>query len=186
MEFTCRDAVGLVPSYMDGELSEPRAALLRKHLMDCPACRSAVQEGKALSRWFPRPERQELAAPAGFAARVSRLAFADVAANRLSDSAAAEDAVGIDVAGEAATAEGGRLLQFVLTLTAAAAGLMLLATVALREVDRPGSGRLDALNPPPSVDAVLLRLEELNRREAQAQNRPAGSADRPEAATEAR
>lgn len=184
MEFTCRDAVGLVPSYMDGELSEPRAALLRKHLLDCPACRSAVQEGKAMSRWFVRAERHELAAPAGFAARVSRRAFAGDAGSDSFAGTSSEAALGVEVASEPATVERGRLLQFVLTLTAAAAAVMLLASVALREVDRPGSGHLNALNPPPSVDAVLQRLEELNRREAPAEDRPAAA--RSEAAPEAR
>jgi anti-sigma factor RsiW len=76
MDFTCQDALPLVPSYLDGELSQARAGLLRKHLLDCQACRASAQDSKSISRWFVQPARAEFAAPSGFAARVSRRAFA--------------------------------------------------------------------------------------------------------------
>lgn len=153
MDFTCQDALPLVPSYLDGELTEVRAGLLRKHLIDCSACRTNAQDGKALARWFPRPERLEFAPPAGFSARVARRAFAGDAG------------VHTEVASESAP-EGGRLLQFVLTLTAAAAAIMLISAIALRDQRLPNAGSLRASNSPPSVEQVVRKLEELNRLEA--------------------
>ena len=75
MKPTCDDARALVPSYLDGELSEAQASPLRAHLLDCPACRGVAKEGKALRRWFEF-EPAPVSVPAGFAARVARRAFA--------------------------------------------------------------------------------------------------------------
>lgn len=170
-DFTCREALPLVPSYLDGELSEVRAGLLRKHLMDCAACRTSAQDGKALSRWFVRPERAEIPVPSGFAARVARRAFAgDVGSS--TGSAGREEEVG--------AREQGRILQFVLTLTAAAAAVMLIAAVGLRDRELSGDGKLRARNQPPSKDEVLLQLDELNRREA-ARDAAHGTANAPAA-----
>jgi hypothetical protein len=162
-DFGCAEALPLVPSYLDGELSEARAGLLRKHLLDCSPCRTSAQDAKALSRWFAHSGRGELGArpefapPAGFAARVARRAFAgDVGVHPVLEREAVQ----------AGPREGGKLLQFVLGLTAAAAAVMLVAAVALRDQSLPADGRLRATNQPPSKESVLLRLEALDRAEA--------------------
>ena len=73
----CDRLKALVPVYVDGELSEELAAPMRRHLMECGACRAAVAEAKAMASWFvPGPE---VAVPAGFAARVTQRAFKGVA-----------------------------------------------------------------------------------------------------------
>jgi hypothetical protein len=154
MDFTCQDALPLVPSYLDGELTEARAGLLRKHLLDCSICRNSAQDSKSLSRWFVTPQRLEFAPPTGFAARVARRAFAgDVGSNPELELAQPR--------------ESGRLLQFVLALTAVAAAVMLVAAVAMRTQHLPNANHLEAATPPASVDSVLLRLDELNRLEKQ-------------------
>ncbi|HTF90502.1 MAG TPA: zf-HC2 domain-containing protein [Planctomycetota bacterium] len=165
MEFTCQDALPLVPSYLDGELTEVRAGMLRKHLLDCSSCRNSAQDVKVLSRWFVAPERLEFAPPAGFSARVARRAFAGDVGN------------GPELE-MAKPAESGRLLQFVLTATAIAAAVMLVSAIALRDQRLPGAGRLDAATPPAPVQVILDRLKELNRLENhdQATSRPAGEA----------
>jgi hypothetical protein len=149
MDFHCQDALPLVPSYLDGELSEVRAGFLRKHLLDCQACRASAQDGKLLARWFAQPAKLQFAPPSGFAARVARRAFAG-------DTGSQQPA-------ETATRERGRLLQFVLGLSAAAAALMMLSAIALRDQALPGADSLNAASEAQSVEAVLQRLEELNR-----------------------
>ena len=52
----CIEARPLIPSYLDGELSEAQARPLRKHLLDCPECRSGAQGEKNLKRWFVQEE----------------------------------------------------------------------------------------------------------------------------------
>lgn len=150
MDFTCQDALPLVPSYLDGELSEVRAGMLRKHLLDCQACRASAQDGKLLARWFVAPARAEFAPPTGFAARVARRAFAG-------------DTGSSQVLTPAAPRESGRLLQFVLTLSAAAAAIMMISAIALHDQELPQAGGLNAATEPQPVEAVLRRLEELNR-----------------------
>ena len=70
----CIEARPLIPSYLDGELSEAQARPLRKHLLDCPECRSGAQGEKYLKRWFVQEE--PVLVPRDFAARVARRAFA--------------------------------------------------------------------------------------------------------------
>src|SRR5687767_11962997 len=74
MNAVCRDASALIPSYLDGELTEAQAAPLRKHLLSCQACRGSAQSEKNLKRWFVEAETP--AVPKDFAARVARRAFA--------------------------------------------------------------------------------------------------------------
>lgn len=75
MNLTCDSARPLVPSYLDGQLSELQASPLRTHLLACPACRETAKDEKVLKRWFAfEPER--MAVPTGFAARVARRAMA--------------------------------------------------------------------------------------------------------------
>jgi anti-sigma factor RsiW len=123
---TCDNAIALVPSYLDGELSEAQAAPLRTHLLQCPACREVAKDLKGLKRWFvaePPP-----AVPAGFAARVARRAFAG-------DPGLATPAFGAP----RERAEG-TLLTFVLRATAAAAALLLLLAAGLQLQARPTAG----------------------------------------------
>jgi anti-sigma factor RsiW len=112
MQITCDQATSLVPSYLDGELTEAQAAPLRGHLLGCPGCREVAKRGKALSRWFAAAESPAI--PLGFAARVARRAFAgdpgDAGIRETAPVGAAEAA----------------LLPFVLRLTALAAGLLIL------------------------------------------------------------
>ena len=56
MSLDCRNALPLVPLFVDGELSEAQAAPLRQHLMECPGCRAAASEEKALKRWIRQNE----------------------------------------------------------------------------------------------------------------------------------
>ena len=53
MEFTCKEAVPMIGAYLDGELSPASAALLRPHLLGCPACRnsSANDRTPSVSPW---------------------------------------------------------------------------------------------------------------------------------------
>ena len=48
----CNQALVLVAPYLDGELSEVQAAPLRRHLLDCVACRGSAQDLKNLKRWL--------------------------------------------------------------------------------------------------------------------------------------
>lgn len=145
----CNDAQRLVPSHLDGELSEAQAGLLRRHLMDCPSCRTVVRDARALSEWFePAPAA---AVPPGFAARVARRAFAGDTGEHEPAPAGARPA--------------GELLPFVLRLSALAAGLLLALALALRTSELPAGGSLMA-DELPALDKVVERLDELNRDEA--------------------
>jgi anti-sigma factor RsiW len=139
MKITCDDARPLVPSYLDGELSELQASPLRTHLLDCPACREVAKEGKALARWFEaEPARIEI--PAGFSARVARRAFAGDP--------------GLLVP-EAPPVRARRpLLPFLLVASAVAAALLFVLAVAIQRESLPQTNGLDALeNRPPWLNA---------------------------------
>jgi anti-sigma factor RsiW len=154
----CNDARPLVPAYVDGELSEAQAGLLRKHLLGCQPCRGRAQEDKALKRWF---EPQAAAAvPPGFAARVARRAFAgDTGEGRPAE--------------PAAEARGGKLLPFVLRLTAVAAALLLMLSIAVRMQGLPSGSNLRADDRAPvPVEEILQELDRLNTREAAAGETP--------------
>lgn len=147
-DFTCTDARPLVPAYLDGELTADRASPLRQHLMECADCRTATQTHKAQSRWFvPTPE---VSAPAGFAARVARRAFqGDTGEAPLPNETLAP------------------VLPFVLKMTAAAAGLLLVLSGVMRAVDIPTGGELRADDAATmSLDDALERLEDLDDEEA--------------------
>ena len=122
MHITCDHATGLVPAYLDGELSEAQAAPLREHLLACHGCREIAKEGKTLKRWFVADDAP--AVPVGFASRVARRAFAgdlgEVAAPAL-----------VEQEPE------GKLLPFILRLTAAAAAVLLILAAALQFQSRP-------------------------------------------------
>ena len=73
MKMPCENARSLVPSYLDGELSEEQAAPLREHLYACRECREQTKQEKSLKAWFVD---EEVAIPAGFAGEIARRAFA--------------------------------------------------------------------------------------------------------------
>jgi anti-sigma factor RsiW len=135
IDFTCTDARPLVPAYLDGELSADRASPLRQHLMECATCRTQTQAHKAQHQWFA--STPEIGVPDGFAARVARRAFqGDTGEEQVSREALAP------------------ILPFVLKMTAAAAGLLLVLSGVMRAVDIPTGGELRA------DDAATMTLEE--------------------------
>lgn len=148
MEFTCKEAVPMIGAYLDGELSPASAALLRPHLLECPACRNSTADGRALQRWFS-PLRESASAPvvpAGFAARVARRAVAGDTGER-----------------GAAAAQEGKLLPFVLRLTAAAAVVTLTLALGVRLRSRPDAGSLSADDHKPlSMSQIQTELDRLN------------------------
>jgi len=136
----CENASTLVMSYLDGELSEEQAAPLRGHLFDCPACREVAKDGKNLARWFAPGAAlaAEIRAPAGFAARVARRAFAG-------DPGLPEDGVLVP----APRAGGTPILPFLLKLCSAAAVLLFVLSIAIRGRTLPGGDGLEAQYQPP-------------------------------------
>lgn len=172
MEMTCQDARPLVGAYLDGELSETRAGLLRKHLLDCHPCRTGAQDGRNLKRWFSaaREHQQALSqrvtagaalvgVPSGFAARVARRAFAG-------------DVGQVDVVPGPSELLDFTLprrsrevasLSFVLTATAIAAAVALLFAVGLRLQGRSTGSSMSADDRAPvPVRQVVEELERLN------------------------
>ena len=147
-DFTCDDARPLVPAYLDGELSADRASPLRQHLMECADCRTRTQAHKAQRQWFA--STPEVSVPEGFAARVARRAFQG------------------DTGEASQTAETlAPVLPFVLKMTAAAAGLLLVLSGVIRAVDIPTGGELRADDAATmSLEEALDRLEVLDGREA--------------------
>jgi hypothetical protein len=157
----CRQAEPLIPSYLDGELSEVRAAPLRRHLLDCQPCRAGAQGEKNLKRWFA--PAAAAAIPAGFAARVARRAFAgDVGEGPLGDVVLRPHA-----APQLRAVSEERTLQFVLGLTAAAALLVIALAVSMRSWSLPSGTSLRATDSRDqiSVDDAIERLDRLNRAE---------------------
>jgi hypothetical protein len=167
-EPNCREAQPMVGAYLDGELEEARAAGLRKHLLGCVACRGGLQDGKTLRRWFA-PLREagderggEFAAavPAGFAARVARRAFAgDVGERPTFGEPRTLGEQRPPAAGE------GRLLRFVVRLTAVAAAAAIVVAVTYRAQSRPSGDQLSADDRGAhlSVQEIQHRLDRLNQ-----------------------
>jgi len=181
----CGDARPLVPSYLDGELTEAQAAPLRKHLLACQACRAGAQADKNMKRWFAVTE--PIAVPRGFSGRVARAAFAGVesTANVLTEFerrspraapillgptvavASSSELEQLEIEAETARSENGRILAFVLRLTVAAAVLALLASVAIQSLRRPSTAELRADDRRTmSLDQALEKLDHLERAEA--------------------
>lgn len=156
MELTCSDARPLVGAYLDGELSEARSSLLRKHLLDCHSCRTGAQDGKNVKRWFAAAREDEARLPAvvpsGFAARVARRAFA----GDVGQSGEREFTL------SPRKKEAG-VLSFVLSATAIAAGLALMLAVAARLRGREVGSSMSADDRAPvPVKQVVEELERLN------------------------
>jgi len=171
----CEDARPLIPSYLDGELSEAQAAPLRKHLLACQPCRASAQDEKSLKRWFVEPA--QVPVPAGFASRVARRAFAgDLGADSGTLVPAAPPA------GAIKNEPNGKLLHFVLQMTAVAAVLLVFLSVAIGNLRLPDGRDVRATNEQElSLDEALNELERLNREEP-ATGAPGSEAPTPEAA----
>lgn len=165
MTMNCDTAEPLVPIYMDGELTEARAAPLRRHLLGCPRCRSVAQAETALKGWFVDEESLEI--PAGFAARVARRASAgDTGAPDLArdpNPPAGRRSTGTGPTGIRPT--GARieapLLQFVLQVTAVAAILLIALSIGLHRQQVPEIDSLRA-DDAGTIQDVLDELDELN------------------------
>lgn len=158
MTIHCNEALPLVGSYLDGELSEAQAAPLRKHLLECHVCRNSAQDGKTLKRWFVRSASDELA-PRGFASRVAQQAFAGRRA-----AAVEVDETLAPVAGE--SGESGRVFSFVLKLTAIAAIALFVLSLVLRFQALPATTglRADQRNQP-TLEDLKRGLEQLNAKD---------------------
>lgn len=159
----CRQAEPLIPSYLDGELSEVRAAPLRKHLLDCQPCRAGAQGEKNLKRWFAPAAASAI--PKGFAARVACRAFAgDAGEGQLGEVVLQPHAAPTIRSGESEE----RILQFVLGLTAAAALIVIALAVSMRTWNRPSGTSLRATDGRDqiSVEDAIERLDRLNRTES--------------------
>lgn len=171
----CSNARPLVPSYLDGELSEAQAGPLRRHLLDCQACRAGAQSGKNLARWFAASE--PVAVPRDFAARVARLAFQGgtvVAAPTISDFELLPAApplvrpaarAGRDARNE--NRDEAKILKFVMRMTVAAALVALLASVAIQSLRRPSTAELRADDRPTlSLEQAVEQLKLINAQAA--------------------
>ena len=134
MKMPCENARALVPSYLDGELSEEQAAPLRAHLFDCVACRETLKQGKVLQRWFAvaRAGQPPVVVPAGFSGRVARRAMA-LASEELRT-------VELEPAGRPAAT----LLPFLLRLVSVAAAVLFVLALALQDQALPETGALEA------------------------------------------
>ncbi|MBI5434969.1 MAG: zf-HC2 domain-containing protein [Planctomycetes bacterium] len=173
MTMTCNEALPLVWSYLDGELSEAQAAPLRKHLLECHGCRNSAQHGKTLKRWFVRSAADEVA-PRGFAARVAQQAFAAHHAARAAEASEYDEVE--TSAGASGEREDGRVFAFVLRLTAIAAVALFVLSLVLRFQALPATSGLRAdQRAEPTLEEVKRGLEELNAKEA-ARARPVGHA----------
>jgi anti-sigma factor RsiW len=136
VDLTCLNAGSLVPSYLDGELSEGRAAPLRRHLLACPSCREVAKGETALKRWFSEGEEPPVEIPHGFAARVARRAFAgDPGRSYSLPEASFAAAPSFDRSSQ---------LPFLLKLTAVAAGLLFVFALTIQNRSLPGGEQLDA------------------------------------------
>ena len=144
----CQDVKPMVPGYLDGELSEAQAGPLRRHLLECSACRGVAQEERGLKQWFV-DEGTPVTVPRDFAARVVRRAFAGDTGERFEESAVAR-----------ASGEHGRVLDFVLQLTALAAALLLVLSIGVRNIEGTPRGEVQADHA--SLESVLEELDRLN------------------------
>ena len=149
------EAHPLIPAYSDGELSEAQAGLLRKHLMDCQACRALVQEEKAFKRWFDAEEAPEI--PADFAARVARRAFAGDTGER-----APLEEPSAPLRSEPAEERQTPILRFSLQMTAAVAAVLMAISIGVGLLKQPHNDLHADPNVDISVPQVLEELEKLN------------------------
>lgn len=128
----CQDSRSLIPSYLDGELSEHQAGPLRQHLMDCQPCRKAAAGQKGLTRWFEHEPVSDVEVPAGFAQRVARLAFAGAIPR------SSEEPLEVAASAEAS------FQPMVLWMTAVAAAVLLVVSGMLAQLPRGDGSNLRA------------------------------------------
>jgi len=153
----CNQMRPLVPSYLDGELTEERAAPLRQHLLECSRCRNFAQGENALKGWFVDPG--PVAVSPAFAARVARLAFAGEGPSGVSPSPSTVRTA--FSAGEAKRAEA-PLMHFLLQATAIAAALLIALSIGMHRANVPEISNLRA-NDSESLERVLEELDDMNR-----------------------
>jgi hypothetical protein len=138
MRVSCEDVRSLLSSYIDGELSEEQAAPTRAHLLDCQTCRESVQEVKVIKRWFNLSvDEGARMAPAGFASRVARRAFAGdpgVPGVIVPTPSSTGVPAGID---STPLGRAGVILPFVLKMTAIAASLLFVLSLFIRDASLP-------------------------------------------------
>ncbi len=148
----CNNARHLIPSYLDGELTEAQASPLRKHLLDCQPCRGATQGEKNMKRWFV--DAEPVAIPRDFSARVARRAFAgDTGEGYVAAAPSWNDATAAD-----------GVLRFVLRMTAIAAAILILLSLALSRINLPSESRLMADDHPEvSLERALDELDRLEK-----------------------
>jgi len=165
MTIQCNDARPLVPSYVDGELSEAQAAPLREHLLDCMDCRGTAQDLKSLARWFAAEvEDPNSLIPGGFSARVARRAFAG-------DTGAAPVSALPGVRGRESDSIG-----FVRELTGLAAAILVALAVGFRMQQVPTGERLRA-DEMMTPQELQQRFDELNETESAAGPLEVGEAE---------
>lgn len=195
----CEHVLELIPTFVDGETSEALSAQVRQHLMGCPDCRMATQEETNLKQWFEplagEAGRADIEVPAGFAARVTAMAFAGeagkehpVAAGSSAEPvmpARASNSNGHERRGLRALGPVGPQASrseargFLVGLTAVAAVLMVTFTLMLAQGDRVdvGDGPLSADTP---LEEALRKLDEQNKAELEALERAAEEATHPQ------
>lgn len=171
---SCDTTRPLIPRYLDGELAEPEAGPLRRHLLSCQGCRTTTQGEKAQRRWFEA--EAEVTVPQGFAARVTQLAFAGAQPGTVQPQPEAVElgsgALG-PVSGPPAADEPReeRILPFVLRLTAAAAVLLIVLSGLMREFQVATVDDLSA-DPEtvPTLEELDVLLEQLNEEASETQS----------------
>jgi anti-sigma factor RsiW len=193
----CQQSQSLIPSYLDGELSEAQAAPLRRHLLDCQPCRAGAQSEKNLKRWFSASI--PVSVPRGFAARIARRAFAGDTGEPPVELVPVVAASFGAVLGSSPRptserdvrrgASEDQLLRFILQVTAAAALVVIALSVALRSLSLPSGTSLRAADGRNEigVEQALERLDRLNRVErfdsAGARGAPTSAKHAPEGTT---
>jgi len=172
----CNQAEPLIPSYLDGELSEAQAGPLRKHLLDCQPCRGTAQGQKNLKRWFV-PE-DGAAIPRDFASRVARRAFAGDRGERFAEAPAGAPS---------APRREDPNLRFVLQLTSLAAAVLIFLSLAIGSLKLPSGGKLQADSTREvKLETAIEELDRLNATEGSTDSRvPAGAVDHDASGTSA-
>ncbi len=154
----CEVVLALVPTFVDDEVTDGVGSTVRRHLMDCPACRTAVQEEQTLRQWFVAGPEVEV--PDGFAARVARRAVAgDVG---FIPAVAPQVSIPPEHRAEGPSGRSaGRVLAFSRTLVAVAAAGLVVTTLLLSGGGRPEVSGLDAGK---DLQEALSELDEENQR----------------------
>lgn len=166
----CAGARVLVPGHLDEELSTTQGSELRAHLLDCPSCREVLKQETHLRRWFSAGAPEAVPVPAGFSARVARLAFEgdpgiSYGASEPQVSTGQQLGLGLDpglgleVGGASpAGRKRGSLLAFILGATAVAAAALFLFAVLLQGETLPQGERLDAFEYTPPWERAAAPL----------------------------